>query len=187
MTTVFISGSRKIGNLNQTIRDRLQNVLDQRFAIVVGDANGADKAVQAYLMERQYQQVTVYCSGDICRNNVGRWHVSNTVVDHRLKGRDFYTQKDKQMAAVADYGFVLWDGESPGSYNNVMELLKNNKKALVYFVPERVFFTVSRLEDAQGLLNKCSLASQDRIKKKIRLPALVKEIETMAQGSLPLI
>ena len=33
------------------------------------------------------------------------------------------TQKDKAMAAEADYGFVLWDGKSSGSISNVFELL----------------------------------------------------------------
>jgi hypothetical protein len=35
------------------------------------------------------------------------------------------------MAIEADYGFVLWDGKSPGSLNNIIELLNKNKKAPV--------------------------------------------------------
>lgn len=184
MTTVFISGSRKISRLNKEIKDRLKNVITQQFEVVVGDANGADKAVQQFLLDENYLHVTVFCSGNACRNNVGNWKVSNIQVDPKLKGRDFYTKKDKEMADIADYGFVLWDGKSPGSYSNIMELLKRNKKALVYFSPEKSFLTVNKLDDANGLLRKCDTVSQDEIRKKIKLPSLVKEIEGMAQGAL---
>jgi hypothetical protein len=184
MTTVFISGSRKISRLNQEIKDRLKNVLEQSLAIVVGDANGADKAVQNFLMENKYASVTVFCSGSTCRNNMGNWEVSAIRVDPRIKGREFYTEKDKKMAEIADYGFVLWDGKSPGSYSNVMELVKRNKKALVYFAPEKSFFTVADLSDARALLGKCDSTSRNEIKKKIRLSSLVKEIENGTQGVL---
>jgi hypothetical protein len=65
-----------------------------------------------------------------------------------------------------------------------MELLKRNKKALIYFSPEKSFFTVATLDDARRLLNKCDSASQDEIKKKIKFPSLVKEFEAMAQQAL---
>ena len=52
MTTVFIGGSRSITRLNDTIRSRADNIMRQRFAIVIGDANGADKVVQSYLAEK---------------------------------------------------------------------------------------------------------------------------------------
>ena len=160
---VFISGSRKISRLNRAIEDRLQNMLDQGFSIVVGDANGADRAVQKYLHEKQYEPVTVFCSGDNCRNNVGSWQVSKVQVGSGKNGRDFYTRKDKEMAKIADYGFVLWDGKSPGSYENLMELLKRNKKALVYFSPQKAFVNISTLDDAQKLLGGCDPTSQEQI------------------------
>lgn len=183
MTTVFISGSRKISRLNQQIRDRLRNILAQQYEIVIGDANGADKAVQKYLLDEKYRYVTVYCSGNTCRNNLGKWSVLRVEVDANLKGRDFYAEKDKKMAEIADYGLVLWDGRSPGSYSNIMELLKRRKKVLVYFSPERSFLSISKLEDATKLLSKCDITSQDEIKRKIKLPSLIKEIESVAQGA----
>lgn len=184
MTTVFVSGSRKISRLNKEIRDRLQNVIDQRFAVIIGDANGADKALQKYFSEIHYQNVIVFCSGNSCRNNLGNWNIKRVFVDPKLKGREFYTQKDKEMAAEADYGFVLWDGKSPGSFNNIMELLKRNKKALIYFSPDKEFYSVSKLEDAQKLLEKCDQESLSDISKKIKLSSSIREIEGLAQGSL---
>jgi hypothetical protein len=184
MTTVFVSGSRKLGRLNKVIRDRLRKIVDQQFSVIIGDANGADKALQKYFSEIHYQKVIVFCSGNSCRNNLGNWNIKHVFVDKNLKGRDFYTQKDKEMAAEADYGFVLWDGKSPGSLNNILELLKKNKKTLVYFAPDKEFFLVSKLEDAQILLAKCDQESLNKISRKIKLSSSIREIECLSQGSL---
>ncbi|MFA6700702.1 MAG: hypothetical protein WCS28_11105 [Thiomicrospira sp.] len=153
MTTVFISGSRHLSRLSQDVKARLENVINQHFAVVVGDANGVDKAVQAYLRELGYEAVTVFCAGDKCRNNLGNWQVKKIAVDPKLKGRAFYTVKDKKMAEIADYGFVLWDGKSQGSYNNITELLGQGKKALVYFAPNNHFLTVKTAADLNILIN----------------------------------
>ncbi|MCD4774882.1 MAG: hypothetical protein K8S15_02390 [Candidatus Aegiribacteria sp.] len=184
MTTVFLSGSRKLSRLNREIRDRLQNIVDKQFSVIIGDANGADKALQKYFSEIHYQNVIVFCSGNSCRTNLGNWNVKHVLVNQNLKGRDFYTQKDKEMAAEADYGFVLWDGKSPGSFNNILELLKKNKKALVYYSPDNEFLLVSKLEDVQILLAKCDQESLNKISKKINLSSSIREIECLAQGSL---
>jgi predicted component of type VI protein secretion system len=57
------------------------------------------------------------------------------------------------MAQVADYGLVLWDGKSQGSCNNLKELLRQNKKALVYYSPRKQFTRVATLKDLHGLLS----------------------------------
>ncbi len=154
MTTVFLSGSRKISRLDEDVRNRLSNIIKKEFRVIVGDAQGADKAFQTYLANMDYSNVIVFCSGSECRNNVGGWDVKRVSVDVKFKGRDFYTQKDKAMAGQADYGFVLWDGESPGSISNVMEMLNRNKRAVVYLSPEKQFYAVSHLDDANKLLEK---------------------------------
>lgn len=68
MTTVFISGSRKISQLNEDVQLRLKKIIDQQFSIVIGDANGVDRAVQQYLFDISYKNVSVFCSGNTCRN-----------------------------------------------------------------------------------------------------------------------
>lgn len=162
MTTIFLSGSRNISHLDKDVQRRLQNIIDQKFSVVVGDANGIDKAVQKFFFEAGYKDVTVYCSGSNCRNNIGGWQTKSILVSPKLKGRDFYTEKDKSMASDADYGFVLWDGKSQGSITNVMELIKNNKKALVYYSPQRTFYKITDVDDASKLISNCS---QDLINK----------------------
>ena len=169
MTTVFLSGSRKISRLNNLVRTRIQNMLDQDFHIVVGDANGADKALQSYLADQGYRNVVVFCAGQDCRNNVGGWKVNEVPVNPKLKGRAFYTQKDKEMASQADYGLVLWDGKSVGSITNVYELLKSGKKAVVYLSPEKRFMSINDLNDVDDLIKNCELPEHHAIHKTIGL------------------
>ena len=184
MTTVFLSGSRTLGRLNSDVRERLRNIVDRRFHVVIGDANGADKALQKYLAEAHYPSVTVYCSGGQCRNNVGAWETKSINVDAQLSGRDFYVQKDKSMAEDADYGFVLWDGKSAGALGNVMELLKRRKKALVYLSPAKSFLSVATAGDFRTLLANCPPEAQRDINKKIKLTRSLDQLERDLQGSL---
>lgn len=186
MTTVFLSGSRQLSRLNDAIKARINNMTEKGFHILVGDANGADKAMQKYLSDVSYLNTVVYCAGEICRNNMGNWKVKQVSVDPKLKGRDFYTVKDKAMASKADYGFVLWDGKSAGAINNVFELLKYDKQVVVYFSPEKKFHTISHLNDAKALLKKCDPAIIDSISKKIRLRSSITDIQNAAQGNLTL-
>ena len=166
MKTIFLSGSRTISRLNDDIRARIQNIIRNGFQIIVGDANGADKAMQKYLHGTGYRNVTVYCAGNNCRNNIGEWNIRKINVDPKLKGREFYTAKDKKMAASADYGLVLWDGKSAGSINNILELLKHQKFAVVYFSPEKKIYTLKSFNDADNLVKKCGDAIRNDLKKK---------------------
>ena len=184
MTTVFLSGSRRLSCLNDSIRNRLDNMVGSGLSIIVGDANGADKAMQGYLAENSYRDVTVFCAGEHCRNNVGNWPTQNVVVDSKLSGREFYTQKDKEMAQQADLGFVLWDGKSTGSIANILELLKFKKKAVVYFGPEKQFYNVNRLEAINALLDKCDAKAFDVISKKLRLEKSPREMQDSKQAPL---
>ena len=184
MTTVFLSGSRKISRINDAIRSRIDNMVSKGISIIVGDANGADKAMQSYLAEIAYQDVTVFCAGDHCRNNVGKWPAKNIAPDTSLSGRDFYVQKDKEMALLADFGLVLWDGKSAGSVGNILELLKSGKKVVVYYTPEKQFHNVGTTEDLRALLNKCDPEDLDVIKKKLRLTSSLREIRDSKQATL---
>lgn len=179
MTTIFISGSRAISRLNSLVLQRLNNIVNQNFNIVVGDANGIDKAIQRYLVNLSYQNVTVYCSGSSCRNNLGNWAEQHITVPNHIKGRDFYTQKDLAMAKVADYGFILWDGKSIGSFNNLVKLQKQNKKVLVYFSPENGFHTINNLQSTLKLMEKCEpeIANELKAKLKNMVKAVIPRVE----------
>ena len=70
MTKIFIAGSRRLSRLNVDVKRRIDTMIDKGFTILVGDANGADQALQRYLAEKGYRHVIVHCMANNCRNNV---------------------------------------------------------------------------------------------------------------------
>ncbi len=153
MQSVFVAGSRALSKLNAQVKERLDNIVKQNLTVLVGDANGADKAVQRYLAERSYQHVVVYCM-DRCRNNIGNWptHAKKTGpgVPH---DRHYYGIKDLAMAKDANCGFMIWDGTSKGTLTNVINLLGAQKKVLLYHSPKKHFFTVRTTGDLHHILD----------------------------------
>ena len=77
---------------------------------MVGDANGADKAVQQYLSQKGYKRVIIFCTEGTCRNNLGNWP-TRTIRAENPARRDFefYRAKDRAMTEEADYGLMLWE------------------------------------------------------------------------------
>ena len=155
MTKVFFGGSRKIGRLNKEIKERADNVVSQGYLVLVGDANGADRAMQQYLADKSYPNVLVFCPMGTCRNNVGGWEVRHVAVDRDQKDFQYYAVRDKEMSEEADYGFMLWDGKSKGTLNNVVCLLERDKSVLVYLSPKKQFFTLKLRDDLDNLLSQC--------------------------------
>jgi hypothetical protein len=151
MATVFVAGSRAISKLNAQIEERLDNIVRQGLSVLVGDANGADKAVQSYLARRGYQDVTVF-SMQAPRNNVGTWPVKRHSAPTAKHDRHYYGVKDLAMAKEASWGFMLWDGESKGTLTNVVNLLKAGKKSLLYLGPQKAFFNVCTFKDLYEVL-----------------------------------
>ena len=186
MTTVFLSGSRSVTRLDDAIRERVRRMIDQDFAIVIGDAGGADKAMQNFLAENGYRNVTVFCAGDTCRNNVGAWPAHTVEVSPALTGRDFYTVKDKAMAARADYGLVLWDGKSAGSINNVLELVKRGRSVVVHLSASREVVVVKTADDITRLLELCNGRDYLDIARKTNLTRAMAEIGRQRQAALNL-
>ena len=139
MMKVFIGGSRRVSRLGAPVHARLDKIIEKGLAVIVGDANGADKAVQQYLFSKRYDKVEVFCSGTACRNNVGDWHKRLIQTATHEKGLQFYTAKDRAMSSEATYGFMVWDGKSTGTLLNVLRLLRQGKKVVVHNVPERRF------------------------------------------------
>ena len=80
MKTVFIGGSRKLSRLNEQIRSKLAEITERKLHVLVGDANGADRAVQAQLRDWGYESVTVFFVGSAPRNNEGAWPTERVAV-----------------------------------------------------------------------------------------------------------
>jgi hypothetical protein len=153
MASVFVAGSRAVSKLSPPVRERLDNIIKQNIAILVGDASGADKAVQQHLAQCGYREVSVYCM-EVCRNNVGQWptRVHRAQVGSR-RDRHYYGIKDVAMARDATWGFMLWDGESKGTLTNVVNLLNAGKKVLLYLGPKKTFFTLRSFGDLHEALH----------------------------------
>ena len=152
---VFVGGSRQMGRLNREIRQRLDNIMAQSFTILVGDANGVDKAVQKHCADKHYDKVIVFCAGNFCRNNVGNWETKYIAVDRGTKDYRFYMAKDIEMAKEADYGFMIWDAESSGTLSNILNLLEMEKKVLVYVGPLKDFRGLNRIAELPSILKNC--------------------------------
>ncbi|MBQ3423069.1 MAG: hypothetical protein IJH34_15770, partial [Romboutsia sp.] len=59
---VFIGGPRSISRLNKLVKERLLNITNNSLTILVGDANGADKAMQNFCNDLKYSNVQVFAS-----------------------------------------------------------------------------------------------------------------------------
>lgn len=169
MNTVFIGGSRDVTRFNPVIEERLQAILDAGLPVLVGDANGADKAVQRWFQTKGYPQVTVFHSGDSPRNNVGHWPTRRITPKTKKKDFHFHAAKDLAMAETADYGFMLWDGLSKGTLNNILNLLERGKKVVVYFSPQRACHTLRQISDLTPLLADCPHEAMEEFEAKIGL------------------
>lgn len=153
MSVVFIGGSRAISELNAVIRERLDALIARECSILVGDAAGADQAVQQYFAERKYQDVIVYCM-DRCRHNIGHWPIRQIRRPDSRRDRAYYTLKDISMAQDASCGVMLWDAKSRGTLNNIRELLRLGKKTLAFLASENVFLKLSSVKDLSELLSR---------------------------------
>lgn len=167
MTTVFIGGSRAISRLNSVIRGKLDDLVGRGCTIFVGDANGADKAVQQHLAKRGYRSVVVYCVGH-CRNNLAGWAIEHVSAPGTQKDFAYYAAKDLAMARDASCGVMLWDGKSKGALNNIQTLISMGKKTLVYFAPEKSFQKLSSERDLLDLLQRCNQANLHEAQRQIR-------------------
>jgi hypothetical protein len=127
MNKVFIAGSRKLGKLNDLVRARLNNIVQNNYTVLVGDANGVDKAVQNYMTSRNYNNVFVYHVGNHYRNNLGHWKTIEVEEPGKTKNFKYYATKDLQMAKDTDYGLMIWDLESKGTLNNITQVYPDGK------------------------------------------------------------
>jgi putative RNA 2'-phosphotransferase len=85
------------------------------------------------------------------RNNIGNWHIVATQSEIK-SGYDFYKQKDIAMANDCDYGFMIWDGKSRGTKNNIIRLVGNSKVCDVYLQSNEGEYAVTNNNQLDELL-----------------------------------
>jgi len=165
MTKVFIGGSRRSSQLNKDVKRRLDNIIEKGFTVLVGDANGADKAVQRYLASKHHQKVTVFCMAGECRNNLGKWPTRDITAAPGARGFAYFSTKDRVMVEEADYGLMLWDGKSRGTLTNVVDLVRQGRPVVVYVAPAKVFATLHEPEQLADFVRRFDPAILQRIER----------------------
>ena len=178
---VFIGGSRKISKLSSEVLQELNALLAKNLSIVIGDAAGADKSVQQYLHARGYRDVEVFCSGSRCRNNVGDWPIRQVAVNSSKRDFDFYATKDIRMSEEASFGLMIWDGKSAGTLMNVVRLIKQNKKVLIFEAPKDRLLELKSQSEWNNFFSACNEEVRLRIEK---LSGTDSKIATPVQASL---
>jgi hypothetical protein len=130
--------------------------MEKALPVVIGDANGADKAIQTYLSAHDYRNVEIFCAGNTARNNVGHWQLRKISSGARRGTLDFYTGKDRAMTDEATVGLMLWDGKSAGTLMNVLRLLNQDKKVVMYVSPNKQFRELKSLAQWDEFISTCA-------------------------------
>ena len=126
---IFISGSKSISKLPELAKTFIDQFIENNDEILVGDCYGVDAAVQKYLESKGCGKVTIYCSGETPRNNfvTGAKVRSCAEAAKGLTGRAFHYVKDIQMAQDCDQAFMIWDGKSKGTAENIRRMKEMGK------------------------------------------------------------
>lgn len=183
MTTVFIAGSISISRLHEKVQERINRIVSLNFEVVVGDADGADASIQECLRTYNASKVTVYCTGEAPRNNIASWPVHHVQSKARAGTRAFFTAKDLEMAKNSDYGLMVWDCKSTGTLSNIIELLKEKKKSVVFVNKNKEFVTISDKSGLDHLLTFMSAHARAKAEGKINLS---EKISSLSQEQLSL-
>lgn len=170
---VFIGGSRvgaASGGLPKEVMSRIDAIMKKGYEILVGDANGADKAVQVYLARKHYEHVTIFfVNGDKgLRNYENKNWPLEEVSGCGRTGRELQRLKDMEMVRRADYGLMIWkptytnryrkEAVSSGTLMNIYNLLKtdplHSRPTAVFYVPDSKFIDIYSVNDLEDLLKK---------------------------------
>ncbi len=180
MHKVFIAGPIKIKTLDETVVNTLQAIIRNNLNILIGDAGGLDREVQHYLMENKYRNVTVYCINKP-RNNIGNWPVRTVTSGEEKITFSEYIKKDKKMADETDFGFMIWNGKSNGTLNNILNLLEQSKKLKLCFTPLKKLYKIENISDLEAVLKLCSREDLEKTDKKIKL---FSRMDALSRGDL---
>lgn len=150
---IFIAGPRAIKELDENIIMKLKSICEKNYDVLLGDADGIDSSIQKFLSQREYKNVTIFASKGIARNNYGDWKIENVQVDDNITGFEFYAQKDLEMAKNTDIGFMIWNGKSKGTFNNMINLLNLEKEVILYYIPNKKFYQLKTMNDLNNFLN----------------------------------
>ena len=164
---IYLAGSRvgvSTGRLPQSVRDRVGTIVRRGMRVVIGDANGADRALQMLLRELGHKDVSVIVGGTGRVRNLADpdWPVERIGADSPLTGKALMTIKDEAMGERATHGLMVWsdvytnrfgrESVSSGTLRNVWQLLSAGKPVALFYVPADRFFDLKSLDDYENLV-----------------------------------
>lgn len=169
---VFIGGPLKIRTLKPDVISKLNSIIKKKCKVLIGDANGIDKTIQNYFLNRKYENVEIFSVNEF-RNNLGGWKSNIIKVETKVKNREYYAIKDRKMAEIADVGFMIWNKKSQGTLNNILNLLILEKKVCLFIHQESKLVLLKEVKDLENIiitensieLMKLYLKSLENIKK----------------------
>ena len=132
MAMIFIGGSRDITVLHDAAIERISSIVAQEHGVLIGDAPGVDAEVQGLLAGYGYEHVGVFHAGKEPRHNLGDWAAYHIPPPGGARGFAVHAEKDREMARRADYGLMIWDGASPGTFLNVLRLALIASPCVIY-------------------------------------------------------
>jgi hypothetical protein len=181
---IFVGGSISMKELPAIVKERVDNIIAKQLPVMVGDAGGADTEFQKYLAEKDYRNVRVFCTGS-CRNNIGNWGTRNIDPNCEQGLRVRHEAKDRKMAELSHFGLMVWDGKSMGTLTNVLNLLSQNKKSVVFFEADNALHTIGHAKDLSALIDKCDKRDVALFNQKLGLQQRLEKLQTGHESAVP--
>lgn len=159
MNKIFISGSISIKELDEKVIKTIDKIIQKKYEIMVGDAEGIDKLIQDYLAKQNYENVIIYHIGEKPRNHQFKNFKTKKVnFDDSLKSeREKQYFKDEKMFKECDKCFCIWNGRSKGTYENIKRVLENrekNREIAIYYNQTKEFIRAEKLQEYPKLRNR---------------------------------
>ena len=117
------SSAFKARELPVEVKKRIDQAIERRVTIIVGEASGANRLYQDYLKSKGYRNVIVGHAVRL-RYNVGSWK------DVKY-GRDL-KEREKKMIEDCDSAVVIWMNNSGVIANNLEILKRLGKPTFLY-------------------------------------------------------
>lgn len=153
---IFIAGTHTIAELPRPVKLQISAICDKGWRVLVGDYFGLDLAVQRYLVDMHYDNVTVCAPFGRAYNNVGGWLVKYiSPPAHPAPGITKSHWKNRAMAESADCGLMVWNGGKGITLENIAYMARCHKPVTVYLAPVKKLYRLRGPGGLQKLLDLC--------------------------------